>query len=80
MKKLKMFLKVVVFLLVVVMMLVVCGGKSEEMSGLLVKKDVFIEIKDWGKIVIGVKNDMCLFGLKNLKMGEVEGFDVDIFK
>lgn len=62
------------------MMLAACGGKSEETSGSSAKKDELTEIKDRGKIVIGVKNDTRLFGLKNPKTGEVEGFDVDISK
>lgn len=80
MKKSKTFLKAAVLSLAAVMMLAACGGKSEETSGSSAEKDALTEIKDRGKIVIGVKNDTRLFGLKNPKTGEVEGFDVDISK
>jgi putative glutamine transport system substrate-binding protein len=41
---------------------------------------VLDEIKSRGKLVVGVKYDTKLFGLKNPTGGEVEGFDVDIAK
>lgn len=37
-------------------------------------------IKDRGKLVVGVKFDTKLFGLKNPSNDEVEGFDIDIAK
>ncbi|WP_062496522.1 transporter substrate-binding domain-containing protein [Paenibacillus sp. 32O-W] len=37
-------------------------------------------IKERGKVVVGVKFDTKLFGLKDPGTGEVEGFDVDIAK
>lgn len=41
---------------------------------------VLDEIKSRGKLVVGVKYDTKLFGLKNPTGGEVEGFDIDIAK
>ncbi|KRE57440.1 glutamate ABC transporter substrate-binding protein [Paenibacillus sp. Soil750] len=41
---------------------------------------VLDEIKSRGKVVVGVKYDTKLFGLKNPTGGEVEGFDIDIAK
>ncbi|GLX70659.1 glutamate ABC transporter substrate-binding protein [Paenibacillus glycanilyticus] len=38
------------------------------------------EIKSRGKLVVGVKYDTKLFGLKDPASGNVEGFDVDIAK
>ncbi|SDS39799.1 amino acid ABC transporter substrate-binding protein, PAAT family [Paenibacillaceae bacterium GAS479] len=38
------------------------------------------KIKERGKLVVGVKYDTNLFGLKNTKTGDVEGFDVDVSK
>nr|WP_198020543.1 ABC transporter substrate-binding protein [Anoxybacillus tepidamans] len=38
------------------------------------------KIKKRGKLVVGVKYDLNLFGLKNPQTGEVEGFDIDIAK
>ncbi|GJM81520.1 hypothetical protein HMSSN139_40160 [Paenibacillus sp. HMSSN-139] len=38
------------------------------------------KIKDRGKLVVGVKYDTKLFGLKDPASGNVEGFDVDISK
>ncbi|WP_025678295.1 glutamate ABC transporter substrate-binding protein [Paenibacillus massiliensis] len=37
-------------------------------------------IKERGKLIVGVKNDTKLFGLKNTATGEIEGFDVDVAK
>lgn len=37
-------------------------------------------IKDKGKITIGVKYDVPLFGLKNPTTGDIEGFDIEIGK
>lgn len=49
-----------------------CGGKKEE-GGLAA-------IKERGKLVVGVKFDTKLFGLKDPSSGNVEGFDIDISK
>ncbi|MDU4697096.1 MAG: glutamate ABC transporter substrate-binding protein [Paenibacillus sp.] len=38
------------------------------------------KIKDRGKLVVGVKYDTKLFGLKDPASGNVEGFDIDISK
>lgn len=57
------------------------GGKTEKTSGTNNEtKSVLDQIKERDKIVFGVKNDTRLFGLKNPKTGEVEGFDIDIAK
>ncbi|MDP4096049.1 transporter substrate-binding domain-containing protein [Paenibacillus sp. P96] len=37
-------------------------------------------IKARGKLVVGVKSDTKLFGLKNTSTGDIEGFDVDVAK
>ncbi|MFB6467333.1 transporter substrate-binding domain-containing protein [Cytobacillus sp. Hz8] len=60
-----------------VFLLAACGGKEKETSGEK-GKDALQQMKDRGKIIIGVKNDTRLFGLKNPSTGEVEGFDIDI--
>jgi putative glutamine transport system substrate-binding protein len=65
-----------------VMLLVACNsgggekssGKGEESSNLLET------IKKRDKLVVGVKYDTKLFGLKNPSTGEIEGFDIDIAK
>lgn len=38
------------------------------------------KIKERGKLVVGVKYDLNLFGLKDPASGNVEGFDIDIAK
>jgi putative glutamine transport system substrate-binding protein len=64
--------------------LVGCGGaketskESKETSGKA--KNALEQIKKRGKLVVGVKYDTNLFGLKNPSTGKVEGFDVDIAK
>ncbi|MFB5678287.1 ABC transporter substrate-binding protein [Paenibacillus terreus] len=53
-------------------------GSSGESGG---KAESALEaIKARGKLVVGVKSDTKLFGLKNTSTGEIEGFDVDIAK
>jgi putative glutamine transport system substrate-binding protein len=51
------------------------GGKEPEASATLLDT-----IKERGKLVVGVKFDTKLFGLKNPSNNEVEGFDIDIAK
>ncbi|NBD27804.1 transporter substrate-binding domain-containing protein [Paenibacillus glycinis] len=50
------------------------GGEPSETSSAL------DAIKSRGKLVVGVKYDTKLFGLKDPASGKVEGFDVDIAK
>jgi putative glutamine transport system substrate-binding protein len=65
-----------------------CGGEKENgtntSSGASDKPEasasVLDEIKSRGKLIVGVKYDTKLFGLKNPANNEVEGFDVDIAK
>ncbi|WP_028399984.1 transporter substrate-binding domain-containing protein [Ectobacillus panaciterrae] len=65
--------------------LVGCGSAKEtsketakETSG--EPKNALEQIKKRGKLVVGVKYDTNLFGLKNPSTGKVEGFDIDIAK
>lgn len=53
------------------------SGGSKPASG---SASVLDEIKSRGKLVVGVKYDTKLFGLKDPASGKVEGFDVDIAK
>ncbi len=67
-----------------------CGGEKENgadnSSGAgasdkpAASASVLDEIKSRGKLIVGVKYDTKLFGLKNPANNEVEGFDVDIAK
>ncbi|MGZ0039348.1 transporter substrate-binding domain-containing protein [Paenibacillus ottowii] len=59
-----------------------CGGKQEAAtSGNEAAASNGLEaIKQRGKLVVGVKYDTKLFGLKDPASGKVEGFDVDIAK
>lgn len=59
-----------------------CGGKQEATtSGNEAAASNGLEaIKQRGKLVIGVKYDTKLFGLKDPASGKVEGFDIDIAK
>jgi len=61
------------------MLLSACGGKDDKTAG-TDGKNALEQIKEKDKIVIGVKHDTRLFGLKNPSTGEVEGFDIDISK
>lgn len=59
-----------------------CGGKQEAAtSGTEPAAANGLEaIKQRGKLVVGVKYDTKLFGLKDPATGKVEGFDIDIAK
>ncbi|EZP77307.1 family 3 extracellular solute-binding protein [Parageobacillus genomosp. 1] len=53
------------------------GAKSTETSA---GTNTLEKIKKRGKLIVGVKYDLNLFGLKNPETGKVEGFDIDIAK
>jgi putative glutamine transport system substrate-binding protein len=53
------------------------GEKSTETSA---GTNTLEKIKKRGKLIVGVKYDLNLFGLKNPETGKVEGFDIDIAK
>ncbi|SFD74355.1 putative glutamine transport system substrate-binding protein [Paenibacillus catalpae] len=63
-----------------------CGNKEEgsnnEANGVSPSEaaSALGDIKSRGKLVVGVKYDTKLFGLKDPASGNVEGFDVDIAK
>ncbi|EMI09307.1 glutamate ABC transporter substrate-binding protein [Anoxybacillus gonensis] len=52
------------------------SNKTEEKAA----ETTLDKIKERGKLVVGVKYDLNLFGLKNPQTGQVEGFDIDIAK
>lgn len=52
-----------------------CGDDKTSSSGS--KLD---QIKERGKLVVGVKYDVNLFGLKDPKSGDVKGYDIDLMK
>ncbi|WP_028611459.1 transporter substrate-binding domain-containing protein [Paenibacillus harenae] len=61
------------------------GGKVDNSSGSTGENpgadaSLLDTIKSRGKLIVGVKYDTKLFGLKNPANNEVEGFDVDIAK
>jgi putative glutamine transport system substrate-binding protein len=72
--------KLALILFLAISMLLAACGKGEKASTGGSSKNALEQIKDKGKIVIGVKYDTRLFGLKNPTSGEVEGFDIDISK
>ncbi|TQR95395.1 transporter substrate-binding domain-containing protein [Paenibacillus ottowii] len=59
-----------------------CGGKQEAATSVneAAASNGLEAIKQRGKLVVGVKYDTKLFGLKDPASGKVEGFDVDIAK
>ncbi|MDR1568331.1 MAG: transporter substrate-binding domain-containing protein [Streptococcaceae bacterium] len=72
MKKNKTILSVVTSLILV---LILSGCK-----GNLAAKNASNIVHDEKKIIWGVKNDTRLFGMIDIKTGEIEGFDIDIAK
>ncbi|WP_223068837.1 glutamate ABC transporter substrate-binding protein [Paenibacillus caui] len=71
MKKHWKMIRLAAALVVVLSLLAACGNKKE---------DGLASIKDRDKLVVGVKFDTKLFGLKDPSTGNVEGFDIDIAK
>lgn len=81
MLKMKKLFTLIVFSCLFVLVIAGCGSKKDEAKETNTKQDGAVEqIKKRGKLVVGVKNDTNLFGLKNPSTGQVEGFDVDIAK
>ncbi|WP_002204462.1 transporter substrate-binding domain-containing protein [Bacillus cereus] len=79
--KMKKLFTLIVFSCLFVLIVVGCGGKKDEAKETNTKQGGVVEqIKKRGKLVVGVKNDTNLFGLKNPSTGQVEGFDIDIAK
>src|SRR5512136_474074 len=77
-------IRFVVALTIVAGLLVSCAGPGaapaskglpKAADGTLLRK-----IQDRGKIVVGVKYDVPMFGLLNPSTNKVEGFDVDVAK
>lgn len=62
-------------LLLPMLMVVGCNNNSTETDA-----GTLAAIKERGKLIVGVKYDTNLFGLKDPATGEVNGFDVDIAK
>jgi aspartate/glutamate/glutamine transport system substrate-binding protein len=75
-KKLKKVLFLAVIFTLVAALFAGCGKKTNGDAS----KDVLQQIKDRGKLVVGVKYDTNLFGYKDPKTGDVTGFDIDIAK
>ncbi|MDG4656248.1 transporter substrate-binding domain-containing protein [Ectobacillus antri] len=75
--------KVFLFTLVACMLAALIGCSSEKKSAKETTAEptnALEQIKKRGKVVVGVKYDTNLFGLKNPSSGKVEGFDIDIAK
>lgn len=56
------------------------SGSSEGSGTTETAGNALETIKERDKLIVGVKYDTKLFGLKNPSSGEVEGFDIDIAK
>ncbi len=84
-KSRKLMLLLAVFISVF-MVLSGCGKKDESAKDEPAKGETpgtsstVAKIKERGKLVVGVKYDTNLFGLKDPASGKVEGFDIDIAK
>ncbi|MGU3369797.1 glutamine ABC transporter substrate-binding protein GlnH [Bacillus mycoides] len=81
MLKMKKLFTLIVFSCLFMLVVAGCGSKKDDVEETNTKQGGAIEqIKKRGKLVVGVKNDTNLFGLKNPSTGQVEGFDVDVAK
>ncbi len=68
--------KLLSVMLVIAMFALAGCGNNNNAAG----KSGIDKIKEHGKLVVGVKYDTKLFGLKDPGTGNVEGFDIDISK
>lgn len=68
-------MSLMVLLASLILVLTACGSDKAA-----VKQNALDHIEDKKQMVWGVKADTRLFGLMNIKTGEVEGFDVDMAK
>ncbi|EOA3903958.1 glutamate ABC transporter substrate-binding protein [Bacillus cytotoxicus] len=80
MKRMKKWFTLIVFACLFTLIVAGCGNKQEDAKETNTNGGVVKQIKKRGKLVVGVKNDTNLFGLKNPSTGQVEGFDVDMAK
>ncbi|GGA28307.1 glutamate ABC transporter substrate-binding protein [Paenibacillus physcomitrellae] len=62
------------------LLLAACGNKESGGNAGSAASGALDKIKERGKLIVGVKYDTKLFGLKDPASGNVEGFDVDISK
>jgi aspartate/glutamate/glutamine transport system substrate-binding protein len=84
-KRMQAWWKAGLALLVALSVLAGCAGGKETQPGATPVQGAapgktLEEIKKRGKLVVGVKHDTKLFGLKDPATGKVEGFDIDIAK
>ncbi|MGG0240212.1 glutamate ABC transporter substrate-binding protein [Bacillus rhizoplanae] len=80
--KMKKWFTLIAFVCLFTLIVAGCGNKKEETKETVKneKETVIDQIKERGKLVVGVKYDTNLFGLKNPSTGKVEGFDIDVAK
>jgi len=81
MKMSKMGKLLSVMMVVALFVLAGCGNNNNAGGNAAAgESDAIAKIKERGKLVVGVKYDTRLFGLKDPASGNVEGFDIDISK
>lgn len=89
MKMSKSFKVLSVLLIAAILVIAGCGnnkGKNDNAAGgnaaggAAADSAAIAKIKERGKLLVGVKFDTRLFGLKDPASGNVEGFDIDISK
>lgn len=73
----KLLVTVLSLVFVLSFALAACGN-SDSAGGDSGNKSTLQKIKDRGKLIVGVKYDVNLFGLKDPKSGKVEGYDADL--
>lgn len=83
MKMSKSFKLLSVLMIAALFVLAGCGNNNNAANGNTPAEgglDAIAKIKDRGKLLVGVKFDTKLFGLKDPASGEVQGFDIDMSK
>lgn len=88
MKMSKSFKMLSVLMIAAMLVIAGCGnnnaknntGGNDAAAGTATDSEAIAKIKERGKLLVGVKYDTRLFGLKDPASGNVEGFDIDISK
>jgi putative glutamine transport system substrate-binding protein len=88
MKMSKSFKMLSVLMIAAMLVIAGCGnnnaknnaGGNDAAAGAATDSEAIAKIKERGKLLVGVKYDTRLFGLKDPASGNVEGFDIDVSK
>jgi len=68
-----------IMLVIATVVIAACGSKTDNTNS-KIAAGTLEGIKERGKLIAGVKYDVNLFGLKDPKSGEIQGYEVDLMQ